>query len=224
MSEENSASLGPRGDESGRFGWCAYAPEGARDVDDEDPVVCRVELREDEYAGPFWDDEGSLSDDFEELHRWLGISRELFDDAMVWNDEFALLRSKPTDDWKRQHFATQQELLRRLGQEVRPGIEVDSPRAEPPMLVQLSRLNVDADSAHLVLWDAEAIETGRAKVLPPIPEALTRRALTWIADTGKYEEATPENSAAIFAWEDEGSAIARELQQILGDDYRVDAP
>lgn len=221
MSEQNADRLGRPGHDDGKFGWFVHPPEGAQYVDDEEPVIRKVRLREHESAGPFWDDEGHLSDDFDELHRWLGISRQLFDDAMAWNDEFASRRSKQTENWKRMHFARQQELLRRLGQEVHPGIEVDSPRTEPPTLVRLSRLNVDADSAQLVLWDEEAIEAGRAKALPPTPEALTRRALVWVADAGKYDEATSENSAAIFAWEDEGSAIARKLQQILGDNYRV---
>jgi hypothetical protein len=218
VSEENLAS-GPRGDHSGSFGWFASAPEGAHEV--EDPVIRRVELRDDEYAAPFCDDQGHLSDNYEDLHAWLGISRGLFDDAMAWRGELGLLSTEPSDAWKRQHFVRHQELVRRLGQEIRPGIEVDSPRDEPATLVQLGRLNVDAEGVHLVLWDAVAVETGQARVLPAVPKALTRRILTWIADVGTYEEATPDNRAAILAWEDEGSAIARELQDVLGGEHLV---
>lgn len=126
MSEQNPDRLTRPGDQSGGLGWFAYAPPGAQPHDDEDPVVRTVQLREHEHAGPFWDDEGHLSDDFDELHRWIGISRELFDDAMAWNDELASLRSEPTDDWKRHHSAERQELLRRLGHEVHPSIEISS--------------------------------------------------------------------------------------------------
>lgn len=221
MSEQSPEMPRPPGDRHGGFGWFAFAPQGAADLDNEDPVIRTVSLRADEYAGPFWDDEGHLSDDFDELHRWLGISRQLFDDAMAWNEELASLRNKPTEDWKRHHLARQQELLRRLGEEVHSGIEVESPRSQPPLLIELSRLNVDAETGHLVSWDEEATTTGQAKVLPPTPDALTKRVLAWIADASKYEEATDDNNSAIFAWEDEGSAIARELGQHLGEDYRV---
>ncbi len=94
MSEQDPDRLTRPGDQSGGFGWFAYAPPGAQPHDDEDPVVRTVQLRAHEHAGPFWDDEGHLSDDFDELHRWIGISRELFDDAMAWNDELASLRPK----------------------------------------------------------------------------------------------------------------------------------
>ncbi|GAA4712156.1 hypothetical protein [Nocardioides conyzicola] len=221
MSEQYPDRLTPPADQRGEFGWFAFAPEGAADLDNEDPVIRNVSLRAHEHAGPFWDDEGHLSDDFDELRRWLGISRQLFDDAMAWNEELASPQSEPPEDWKRRHFARQQELLRRLGEEVHPGIEVEPPRSQPPLLIQLSRLIMDAETGHLVSWDEEATTTGQAKVLPPTPEALTKRVLAWIADAGKYEEATDDNTAAIFAWEDEGSAIARELGRALGEDYRV---
>ena len=126
MSEQDADGSIPLEGEDGGAGWFAYAPLGAQPPDDEDPVIRTVRLRAHEHAGPFWDDEGHLSDDFDELHRWIGISRELFDDAMAWNEELASLRSEPTDDWKRHHSAERQELLRRLGHEVHPGIEVSS--------------------------------------------------------------------------------------------------
>ncbi|TYL45354.1 hypothetical protein FXB39_18670 [Nocardioides sp. BGMRC 2183] len=86
-------------------------------------------------AGPFWEGGVLISNDFDELHKWIGISRELFEDAMAWHEEYASLRTKPNDDWKRQHFDRQRELLQRLASEVRPGIEVDGRTAragQPP--------------------------------------------------------------------------------------------
>lgn len=80
---------------------------------------------------------------------------------------------------------------------------------------------MDAETGNLVSWDEQATTTGQATVLPPTPDALTKRVLAWIADASKYEEATDDNNAAIFAWEDEGSAIVRELSRTLGEGYRV---
>jgi len=218
-----SRRFGSRSDEGPASGWFTYEVADGQDIEEEeDPVVGRVELRNDEYAGPFWDDEEHLSEEFQELHRWLGISRELFDDVMTWNDEFVALRNPPTEQWKRSHFVRQQELLRRLAQEVRPGIEVDAPRAEPPSRVMLRSLNVDTESgSRLVVWSEEAIQSGQPRTLPPVPEDLVRRVESWVAEAWKYEHGTPENSDELFAWEDDGSAIARDLQEALGREYEV---
>jgi len=112
--------------EPGQTGWFAFEPAGSHiKEDDEDPVIRVVTLRSDEHAGPFWDDEGYVSDEFEELQRWIGISRALFDDAMAWNDEFASSPTAERDaEWQSRHSATRQDLLRRLRREVHPGIEV----------------------------------------------------------------------------------------------------
>lgn len=88
MDLERSDELGPRKGAAGVSGWFAFAPDGARGVT-RDEIVRTVSLRADEYAGPFWDETSHLSDDFDALHTWIGISRELFDDAMAWGQEFA---------------------------------------------------------------------------------------------------------------------------------------
>lgn len=84
-------------------------------------------LQLDEYGGPFWDDEGHVSDDFDDVHRWLGITRELYDDVMAWNDEFAALWGELPEERKRQALARQQKLVRLLRQQVHAGIEVAAP-------------------------------------------------------------------------------------------------
>ena len=84
-----------------------------------------VLLRADEHAGPFWDDEGYLSDDYEELRRWIGISRRLFDDVMAWNADFAATFNARRDaQWMARHRAAQRALSDRLQQEVHSGIRV----------------------------------------------------------------------------------------------------
>jgi hypothetical protein len=73
MTEETSGPPAPHGVESSRFGWFAFRPEGAQDLDDEDPVIHHVKLREHEYAGPFWNHEGHLSDGGEQRgHLYVG--------------------------------------------------------------------------------------------------------------------------------------------------------
>lgn len=126
MSGQSSEKPGLSGSEEAPFGWFAYLPPGVRDVDDEDTAIRRVTLRAHEHAGPFWDDEEHLSDDYDELHRWLGISRELYEDAMAWNEESVASITCNTAQWQRSHFQRKQELLRRLGKEIKPGIEVVS--------------------------------------------------------------------------------------------------
>lgn len=208
------------------FGWFAYPPNGANipETETDDAPIRFVTLRADEYAGPFRGDHMSLGDDFDELHRWLGISRPLYDDVMAWNDEYVRLDGTKPDDWKRPHFDVQQELLRRLAVEVHQGIEVQRARAEPPVEVSLLRLNQTAsDSSRLVLWDASSVERDEATVLPPLPSALVARILNWVGEAWKYDHSTGDIDAEIWAWQDEGDALSRELQAVLGDDYEVKA-
>ena len=103
------------------FGWYAYSPSGATSREDEDPVIEVVRLKANRELGPFFEPEGLISDDFEELHRWLGISRETFDDAMAWSErwDFRGARRDP-------RFETERRILvARLRNEVRDGITIE---------------------------------------------------------------------------------------------------
>ena len=112
--------------EDAAAGWFSYEPGGSTEDGDEDPLIRVVQLRTHEYAGPFWDDDGHLSDDFAELQRWLGISRPLFDDAMAWNKAFASSSPAERDaEWRAHHLSMRADLLRRLRREVHPHIVVD---------------------------------------------------------------------------------------------------
>ncbi|GAB2876423.1 hypothetical protein [Nocardioides pacificus] len=189
---------------SERFGWYAYAPADAADLQDTAPDVRCVLLRRETHAGPFWSDEEHLSDDFEELHAWLGISRELYDDAMAWNEDYASLASTPSEAWEDAHFARAQDLLRRLRAEVPSGIRVPEPRETRPVELRLSDRSLDVAILRL-------------------PPDLASRLTTWRAEGEAYDHATGQNDAAIFAWEDTGSALAREIQAALRDGYVVSA-
>ena len=83
----------------GTRGWYAYRSDGSLPVtdEDEDPVVEVIRLRPDHDAGPFWEPDQLLSDDFDELNRWLGISREAYDVAMAWNERWADRRQQRAD-------------------------------------------------------------------------------------------------------------------------------
>ncbi|MDN4161092.1 hypothetical protein [Nocardioides abyssi] len=175
-------------------GWFAYAPKGMPD-DFENPPVRDVYLRADEYGGPYWSTDGALGPDYEDVHHDLGISRSLHDDVTAWNDA-ALAPNADADAI----FARQQDLLRRLTEEVRAGIEVPAPRSAPPLRVAL----LDHDFA------AEAL-----------PEPLAFEVLAWRADAPKYAYATGDNDAEIWAWQDLGAALAARVGAVLGDDYAV---
>lgn len=120
--------MGRRFVEGSEYGWFAY-PSGTEHVEDaqEDPVICRVELEQDDYGGPFWSDAGHIGEDFEYLHRVLGISRELYDDAMARNYGDPYGTRETSDVSERDDFEQQQELIRRLGEEVQPR----NPRGPP---------------------------------------------------------------------------------------------
>lgn len=215
--------MGRRFVEGSEYGWFAY-PSGTEHVEDAqgDLVIRRVDLEQDDYGGPFWSDAGHIGEDFEYLHRVLGISRELYHDAMAWNYGDPYGTRESSDVSARDDFKQQQELIRRLGEEVHPGIHVDPPRAAPPIPVSLMRLNGDVDgSARLLLWDEAAVESGRVTLLPDTPQELNARLLAWVAEAWKYDHGTDENRDQLFAWQDEGSALAQELQAAIGPGYRV---
>jgi hypothetical protein len=102
-------------------GWFAYAPHDSDDAPDT-PIEW-VELRVIEHAGPFWSQGECLSEDFDELHSDLGISRELYDDIMEWHASSRI----PT----KEHIERGHELTSRLAGEV-SGMEVRPLRERGP--------------------------------------------------------------------------------------------
>lgn len=144
---------------------------------------------------PFWTSVFALGDDFDELHDILGLSRVLYDEVMAWH-----ARSLAADADPDASFRDEQDLLRRLADEVGPDIAVPAPRAERPEAVFLARGDVDR--------------------LPPSPE-LRDAVTTWRAQGAGLEHATGDNDAAIFAWEDSGVALARDVAEQLGPSYVV---
>lgn len=53
-----------------------------------------------------------------------------------------------------------------------------------------------------------------------MPAELTRKVAAWAAEAWKYDHGTVANGAQLFAWEDDGQAIARDLHAVLGPDYQ----
>ena len=87
-------------------------------VDDEDANVEVVVPRPNREAGPFWEPDQLISDDFDELHRWLGISRQTYDEAMAWSElwDFRGYRRHPNYEQERQR------LMERLRRKAKEGI------------------------------------------------------------------------------------------------------
>lgn len=73
-------------------------------------AVTYVELRDHEYGGPFWDDEGCLGDDWATWQA-LGLTRDTYDACMRWSGDS---REKA-------------RLLSRLRHELPESIEVEKP-------------------------------------------------------------------------------------------------
>jgi hypothetical protein len=90
-------------------------------TDDGEPLIKVVRLKPNDELGPFFEPEGFISDDFEELHRWLGISRQTYDDAMAWSErwDFRGPRRDPRFEDERQR------LVARLRDEVHEGITIE---------------------------------------------------------------------------------------------------
>lgn len=75
-------------------------------TEDEDVAIEVVRLKPNRETGPFWELDQLVSDDFDELHRWLGISRETYDDAMAWSErwDFRGHRRDPNYEQERQRL------------------------------------------------------------------------------------------------------------------------
>ena len=193
------------------------AGDGLADAGD-DPAISRVDRRRDPYLGPFWEGGVHISDHFEELHRWLGISRDLFDDAVAWNEAYATHPGVPDAAWERTHHREAVTLVRRLRAEVRPGIDVAEPRVEVrergPRVLRLSRTRVVA--AQAVEVDGWHRRSRGAQTLRRLPADLVRRIGAWQEHAALTEGSEPTR-------EDEGRAIARALEEALGPGYEVRA-
>jgi hypothetical protein len=73
-------------------------------------LLTYVELRPDEYGGPFWDYEGCLGDDWTQWQS-MGLTRDTYDACMRWSGD-----------------ATEKAaLLSRLRQELPESIKVEKP-------------------------------------------------------------------------------------------------
>ena len=60
-----------------------FSLQAVRGVEPDDEEVTLVRLQPDPYGGPFWDDEGGLSADFEDWEP-LGMSRTTYDACARW--------------------------------------------------------------------------------------------------------------------------------------------
>lgn len=151
---------------------------------------------------------GHLSDDFDELHRWLGISRELYDDAMAWNSRGG--------DW-----AEQQRLLRRLRKELPDRIEVPPARERPPREVVLLQLRVAGAAGQRQLSEKRRPGRDEPEPLPLTEQDLVDEVAVWLDRRRSFIRGTDENAAAHHAWEDQATDLCRRLGEAWGPDYAV---
>lgn len=191
----------------------------APDWDDADDPILWIGLRADPYAGPFRYQGGVVGGDFD-LYDGLGISRELYDEVLAWNEEDASLRGRPSAAWKDRHFAWKQGLLVRLREEVHPEIEVEAPQAVRPVEVTLSRLRPGRTEGELIL-DAGGASSPEDKSVLVVGSALARRVLAWVKDGNRLDATHEASDAELFAWEDAGVELAQQVRDELGSGYAV---
>lgn len=102
----------------GGSGWYAFAPDGKRVEDDDEPWRAPPEgstirlMGEDSVDVPLWDDEGLMFDAPDEVTRELGVSADLVADLVAWAGEWQARSGEPD------HDAAAAVLVRRLDREL----------------------------------------------------------------------------------------------------------
>ena len=214
--EEPSRAFRP--DASRGFGWYAYAPYDAEvDEVDDDPEISEVWLDHDEYAGPWRSNEGVLGDDYDELHRWLGISRQLYDDVMAWNDE----AEGPLGHDPAVRLAVVElgrHLRERLRRELPPHIRVREPHERRPTMVYLLLMKVTARG---VVAEPLDPRSRAARALSRLPHPLVERLSAWQEEFRSLSGGLPDDDPDVRRWTDGGRAIAAEIEGVVGPDHEV---
>jgi hypothetical protein len=83
------------------------------------------------------------------------------------------------------------------------------------------RLMVD-DVAGIALWDDE-VSADRLEDELPLPEDLRRRVRSWVDDyTRSIDRSEPWTTDQYVAFDRRGYELSMELQQVLGQEYRVE--
>jgi hypothetical protein len=119
---------GARGPAADRA-WFVIDPTGleAAGEDGDEPVVGPVYISngEPDVLVPLWSlEEGYLSEHFDELHRWLGISRALYDDLVEWQVDSNALGGNNPEDSNADLLARRLRLEDQLAAELHPGIDI----------------------------------------------------------------------------------------------------
>jgi hypothetical protein len=189
------------------------------------PYVSRIDLQADPWAGPFRGDHLVLNGDFAELHSDLGISRELYDDIMAWNEAAAAESHAATSEERSRlfagHFMQKQYLLRRLRAELPPDIEVPEPRSTPPRRLALLRMQrAKGDCQPLWLIDEEPDRKQFWRPLDGLPLVLNERVRRW-AEAARRQFGHRPDSDEIRAHQAEGDALTAEVRHELGPDFEV---
>ncbi len=186
----------------------------APDRDDADDPILWIGLRADPYAGPFRYQGEVVGGDFDS-YDGLGISRDLYDEVLAWNEEDASLRGWPSAAWEDHRFAWKQRLLVRLRAGVHSEIKVEAPQAVRPVEVTLSRLRPGRTEVELIL-DAEVESSPDEKSVLVVGSAVATRVLAWVEDGNRLGATRQATDAELFAWEDAGVELAQQVQDELG--------
>jgi hypothetical protein len=179
---------------------------------DDEPEIATVTIRLLPDAGPFWERGVHISDSPEELHRWLRVSRQTYDDTMAWRARALQSSEADLPDMERQR----QSLLDRLRSEVAPAVVVDDGTPVDRVIVHLVDLvlvdgRIQTKDGRVMIGAVEVKELG----LGFLDDLVVWRSLYQQMQGGRLPD------RRIPEVEDLGTELANQLQSHLIGSYHV---
>jgi len=177
-----------------------------------------------DVAGPFRTEQGPCGVDRDVLRERFGVSDGLIDDVLAWWTDYQHRPVPTPDDWDYAHHELEDALWRRLRAEVPRGVFVCPADFVPrPVVV---RMFVD-DVSGIALWPGMVGWPPRPSFTVEtlhLAADLRARVEVWVEEYTESIGGPYERFGEEWAVEHDirGQALSRELQEELGEGYRVE--
>lgn len=169
-----------------------------------------ITLRAVREAGPVWSCGVHVSNEFDELHEWLGMSRRLYDDVMTWYSQFVAgaIDATATE-------ARRRELLTALQDDLAGRVAVDFGVSASPDVLHLRDLRLGPDDMHVTIGSHVLKRPGA------VSSASFERDVTRWLDLDKRSSEADLPDRLTFAMQDLGRRLANAVNESAGPDIRV---